>query len=372
MTDLKLNYPTIDAEENVLTNFIADKKSLFKDFLSFPSYQGKEENLKIASKWLNIESFTNSNVLDIVECNSANHSLSCLVQILKQTHQSIITEPFTYPAFKTIALKNGFKLLPSDFDSKGLTVEGLEKIYALTKSRLIYLQPTIHNPTCVVMPLERRKIIAAFARQNNILIIEDDAYRFLHPNPPLRFLDLAPENTFHIFSLSKPFNPFIKTSFLITPTIFKNSITESVKLNSSGHSSLLSGMAAYILDNNILNEIILQKQRLAIQLQERFTPLIKDLAFQTFYTSFHIWVKLPEKIKSDIVVSELSKKNILISNGKDFSVKNSHKGGQFIRISLSAENSIYKIEKALMEIANIINKKKTTTNKVHNQWRGSV
>ncbi|MFK0731135.1 MAG: hypothetical protein ACIWVG_08215, partial [Gloeotrichia echinulata HAB0833] len=75
------------------------------------------ENLKIASKWLQIESFTNSNILDIIECNCANHSLSCLLQTLKQNHQSIITEPFTYPAFKTIALNNGLKLFPSEFDN---------------------------------------------------------------------------------------------------------------------------------------------------------------------------------------------------------------------------------------------------------------
>jgi DNA-binding transcriptional MocR family regulator len=361
MTDLKLNYPTIDAEENALKNFITDKKSAFKEFLPFPNYQGNEENLRITSKWLNVESITRSNVSDIVECNSANHSLSCVLQILKQSHQSIITEPFTYPAFKSIALNNGFKLLPSEFDSEGLTIEGLEKNYALTKSKLIYLQPTLHNPTCVVMSLERRKLIAEFARQKNILIIEDDAYRFLHPNPPLRFLDLIPENTFHIFSLSKPFNPFIKTSYLIAPTIFKNSIIESVRLSSSGHSSLLSGIAAYLLDNNILNDIILQKQRLAIQLQERLTPLIKKLSFQTFNTSFHIWVKLPEEIKSDILEIELWKKKIMISNGKDFAVDNSQKGERFIRIAFGTEKNIDKIERALIEIVDMIDEKKTTT-----------
>ncbi len=358
MTDLKLNYPTIDAEEFALNNFISDRKSSFQEFLSFPNYQGKTENLKIASKWLKIETYTNSNILDIVECNSANHSLSCLLQTLKQNHKSIITEPFTYPAFKTIALNNGFNLYPSEFDNEGLTVDGLEETFAKTKSKLIYLQPTIHNPTCVVMPLERRKSIVEFARQNDIFIIEDDAYRFLHPNPPLRFLDLIPENTFHIFSLSKPFNPFIKTSYLITPSIFKNSITESARLNSSGHSSLLSGMAAFILENNVLNDIVLQKQHLAIQLQKRLKPVIKNLSFQTFDTSFHIWVKLPEKLESDILVNDLLRNNIIVPNGKDFLVDNLHKGESFIRIAFGAEKNIDKIEKALIEIVNIIDSNK--------------
>jgi len=358
MTDLKLNYPTIDAEEIALNNFINDRKSSFQEFLSFPNYQGKKENLKIASKWLKIETYTNSNILDIVECNSANHSLSCLLQTLKHNHKSIITEPFTYPAFKTIALNKGFNLYPSEFDSEGLTVEGLEATFAKTKSKIIYLQPTIQNPTCVVMPLERRKSIVEFARKNEIFIIEDDAYRFLHPNPPLRFLDLIPENTFHIYSLSKPFNPFIKTSYLITPSAFKNSITENVRLNSSGHSSLLSGLSAYILENNILNNIIIQKQNVAIQLQERLLPLIKNLSFQTFDTSFHIWVKLPKKIESDVLVNDLLKNNIIVPNGNDFLVDNLFKKENFIRIALGAEKKIDKLEKALNAITNIIEEKK--------------
>jgi DNA-binding transcriptional MocR family regulator len=208
------------------------------------------------------------------------------------------------------------------------------------------------------MPLERRKAIAEFVRQNDMLIIEDDAYRFLHPNPPLRFLDLIPENTFHIYSLSKPFNPFIKTSYLITPSIFKNSIIENVRLNSSGHSSLLSGMASFILDKDILKDIILQKQHLAIQLQERLIPLIENLSFQTFSTSFHIWIRLPEKIESDILVNDLLKNNIIVPNGNDFLVDNLQKGESFIRIALGAEKNIDKLEKALIELMNIIDEKK--------------
>lgn len=356
MTDLKLNYPTIEEEAAALNDFIVNKKADFAEFISFPNYRGKEENLQIASKWLNIDDLVKSNMLNLIECNSANHSLSCLFQALKSAHQSIITERFTYPAFKTIALNNGFKLYSSDFDKEGLTIEGLEETYARTKSKLIYLQPTIHNPTCAVMPLERRKIIAEFARQNYIYIIEDDAYRFLHPKPPLRFLDLIPENTFHIFSLSKPFNPFIKTSYLITPSSFTDSFTEMVRLNSSGHSSLLSDLAAYILENNILNDIIVRKQNIAIQLQEKFKSLITALSFQTFSTSFHIWLKLPEKMNSGTLVNELFKRGIVVSDGNDFSVDNLHEGEHFIRVALGAEKSIDKIEGALTEIVNIIEK----------------
>ena len=354
MTDLKLNYPTIDAEEIVLQNFITENKANFKNYLRFPNYQGSKDDILIASNWLNIDKFVSSKIIDIIVCNSANHSLSCLLQTLKHTHKCIITEPFTYPAFKTIALNNGFELVASDFDNKGLTLEGLEKCYAKTKAKLIYLQPTIHNPTCVVMPLERRIEIAEFARKNDILLIEDDAYRFLHPNPPLRLLDLIPENTFHIFSLSKPFNPFVKTAYLTTPVAFKNEIVDSLRLTSSGSSSLLSSLSAYILTNNRVDNIIAEKRALAIHLQKAITPIIKNLSFQTFDTSFHMWLKLPHGIKSDRIVNELLGKSIVIPNGKDFAVNNSTEKENFIRIALGAEKNIEKLQTAITEVVHAI------------------
>ncbi|WP_131725830.1 hypothetical protein [Flavobacterium sp. Root420] len=93
---------------------------------------------------------------------------------------------------------------------------------------------------------------------------------------------------------------------------------------------------------------------MAIELQERLTPIIRNLSFQTFKTSFHIWIKLPERLESDILVNYLLENNIIVPNGRDFLVDNLQKGENFIRIALSAEKSIDKIEKALIEIVNSI------------------
>lgn len=117
-------------------------------------------------------------------------------------------------------------------------------------------------------------------------------------------------------------------------------------------------MAAYILENNILNDIIFQKQNLAIQFQKRLVPLINNLSFQTFSTSFHIWVKLPERITSDRLVNKLLENDIIVSNGKDFLTVNQKEGENYIRISLGAEQNVDKLEKALIEIVSIIEEKK--------------
>lgn len=347
MIDLKLNYPSIEEEEQVIRDFMDHQRDAISDLLKFPALTINRESLSGLIKQLKLSSNIFPHVSNVMECNGANHALCCLLQVLKKNHQRIIAEPFTYPAFKSLALANGYELFSSEFDEHGLTIEGLEKTLAESNATVIYVQPTIHNPTCAVMPLERRKHLAEFARKEGIVIIEDDAYRFLHPDPPLTLLDLCPENTLHILSLSKSFNPLVKTAYLIFPNGYTGAIAEAVRLTSSGHSSLLSSLATYVCNSEALDKIIIQKRKLAESRQRLVTSLFSDLHYQTFPTSLHVWIKLPGNLKSDTLVTQLLDLNISISNGGDFSVNGSNGYGEFFRISLGMEEESV-IENALM------------------------
>ena len=265
MIDLKLNYPSVEAEVFILRDYLADLSNRDSTGLfSFPPYREATETLRTAAEWLNLAPETSNVVL----CNRANHALSCVLGVLRLNHPTVLAEPFTYPAFKTLALRCGYGLKSCDFDDDGLTIEGIEKAVDETNARLLYLQPTIHNPTCAVMPLERRRQIADYAQAKNLLLIEDDAYRFLHPNPPPSFLDLIPERTVHIASLSKPFNPLVKTAFLAVPAHLTDEIVDWVRTTSSGNSALLGDFANYILQKNVLPEVINVKQILACERQK--------------------------------------------------------------------------------------------------------
>ncbi len=93
---------------------------------SFPSYQGNNETISLASEWLDLPPSVFPSIVDIVTCSSGNQALSCILQVLRQDNSIIITEPFTYPAFKTIALSCGYLLKPCECDDDGITLDGLE------------------------------------------------------------------------------------------------------------------------------------------------------------------------------------------------------------------------------------------------------
>ncbi|MDQ3711307.1 MAG: PLP-dependent aminotransferase family protein [Acidobacteriota bacterium] len=351
MINLKLNYPTVEQEVFILRDYLKglSNKDLTGLF-SFPPYRGTKETLETAAGWLKLT----REISNIVLCNSANHALSCVLGALRTNHTTVLAEPFTYPAFKTLALRCGYQLRSCDFDDDGLTVEGIEEATSETDSKLLYLQPTIHNPACAVMSVERRRQIADFARAKNLLLIEDDAYRFLHPNPPPSFLDLIPERTVHIASLSKPFNPLVKTAFLAIPTRLTDRIVDWVRTTSSGNSSLLGDFANYILQENLLQEVINAKQALALERQKIAENVFERHSYRTYPPCFHLWLKLPENIKASQIAAQAHAENVSISIGADFALDALEMGERFIRLSLGAERKVRKLEEGLQKVADLL------------------
>lgn len=132
-------------------------------------------------------------------------------------------------------------------------IEALESCKAYTEEgggkrmpKAIYLNPTGSNPTGVTMSLERRKEIYAICCKYNILILEDDAYYFLHfqEKEPVSFLSLDVEGRVIRFdSMSKVLSSGLRLAWLTGPKQLVNNIELHIQSDML-HSSTLSQVSA--------------------------------------------------------------------------------------------------------------------------------
>jgi len=85
----------------------------------------------------------------------------------------------------------GAKLIGWDI-ARGDTDE-LEDLLVRYRPKLIYTNPTFHNPTCTTMPIRTRREVISLAQRYRVPIVEDATYRDLYfteaPPPSLRELD---------------------------------------------------------------------------------------------------------------------------------------------------------------------------------------
>ncbi len=124
------------------------------------------------------------------------------------------------------------------------------------------------------MSLERRKAIVDVVRRfKDVHILEDDAYRFLHASPLPSFLALAPERTIHLYSLSKAFNPMLKSGYAIHPKNVLPEMGNIVRMQSSGASLLFLHFGLHLIESGLLQKIMEEKRAVA----ERSAEMWKDI-----------------------------------------------------------------------------------------------
>ncbi len=131
--------------------------------------------------------------------------------------EALLFEDPTYPGAISLFKARHFVSLCDD----GPDLNGLhEKLNG--PIRLFYTMPAVHNPTGMAYSLEKKEAVGRLAAVHNFFIIEDDCLsEFRHPTIP-RFIDLCPDRTIYVKSLSQVTVSGIRLGFMVLPeTLFK-------------------------------------------------------------------------------------------------------------------------------------------------------
>lgn len=357
MLNLRLNYPSVRTEMDVFQRYVAGLPEEEKyNLLQPPNPPPPAATADVVAHWLQLPVATWRNTSNMMATASGNSGLYSVLSWFQAVTKEIATDAFTFTGFRMMATAFGFPLSAIAGDEEGMLPEALEEYLQQRQSsndtKLIYLQPTVQNPTCAVMSLERRQAIAEVVlRFPHTYILEDDAYRFLHPAPPPSFLQLLPERTVHIYSLSKNFNPFLKAAYLVYPKNILGNIEMMVRLTTSSTCALFQDFAVHLMQGEELKQIIRQKQSEGLHWYKNVVEIFYDQEFTLFPGSFHIWLHVGEQLTGQQLSDYCITQDIAIQPGTDFSVTGDD---HYVRIALGAEWANPKLEPALELIASIV------------------
>ncbi|HUX37204.1 MAG TPA: PLP-dependent aminotransferase family protein [Rectinemataceae bacterium] len=118
-------------------------------------------------------------------------------------------------------------------------------------SRFFYTVPQIHNPTGYRHSLEVKQAIARAAADADFTIVEDDYLSELLPEGLPRYVDLVPERTIWIKSLSKTLAPGIRIGALAAPPSRLEALLRLREEGEQGPSTWLQLFAAGILESGL-------------------------------------------------------------------------------------------------------------------------
>jgi len=315
---------------------------------SLPPYAGDSALRQAAADWLSRSGYP---VLpsQIIVGVGGHHALTVVLLAAQLRGHAIAVDPFTYPGLISLAELLNVQLVPCKGDGSGLLPGALRELCKRESVRGVYLMPTIHNPLGTVMPLSRREEIVAVAREQNLLLLEDDAYGFLDQTAPPCFAHLAPERSFYIYSLSKVLLPGVKTAFLVTPADRVEIATIAIRVTSSGGVPLFTSLLCRWISNGTVAQWIEAKRAEASIRQNIARRLLDGIDVAGHPASFHLWLDLPAPITAEPVRQALRVRGVDTVPGEAFSV--SPVPSQFIRLSLGGEMDHQRLEQGLSIVA---------------------
>jgi len=175
---------------------------------------GSDSDRKAAAQWLE-PMFGSLDDRQIVVCPGAQAAIAALILALTAPGDVILAEPASYPGLRAAAAQFGRRILAVQADRQGMVPEMLEQACREHRPALVYLNPTLQNPTAITMSEDRRKQLASVARRCQVRIVEDDPYWLLADAPPPPIAAFAPQQVYYISTLSKCLTPGLRVAFVL-------------------------------------------------------------------------------------------------------------------------------------------------------------
>jgi DNA-binding transcriptional MocR family regulator len=293
---------------------------------------GLPRHREAGAHWLQHQAFAPS-AEQVICVNGGQHGLLCVLMALLKPGDTLVTEHLTYPGLISVARMLGIKLIGVGMDDEGLLPQALSDICQHHRVSALYCTPTIQNPTAAVMSVMRREAIAEVCRQNNLLIIEDEAHAVLAQQRPLPLSHFAPERSVLIGSLSKAVSAGLRAGYLHAPLPLIGRLSAAVRGTCWMANPLSMELATAWIENGIAAQLLEQQITEISRRKQLVSGALKEVSYKTHLNSPHFWIEVPEPWRASQIAAELKENNYLVATVEAFAVGHAAVP-QFIRASV--------------------------------------
>jgi DNA-binding transcriptional MocR family regulator len=206
---------------------------------------------------------------------------------------TVMTETFTYSGLHAIAETYGLKLLGIAMDEEGIVPDALEAACRKSGARVVYLQPTVHNPTTATMSADRRRKIARIIDKHDLLLIEDDAAASALTERPPPIAALTLDRALYVTSVAKGISPSLRLGFIGTGQRLYRHLVPTFYTTSIAVSPLIAELVALMIANGSAETIARDSLKEIGARHDLMTDLLQGFDFAARPESAFLWLKLP-------------------------------------------------------------------------------
>ena len=262
---------------------------------------------------------------EVLITSGAQQAMSLITMLHVRADDVVMTEALTHTGAIDLVLAAGARIRTTPIGPSGADVDhvvaALEDRTAPDRPRLLYLIPSIHNPTGTVMPARhRRALAAALGEHRDVIAVSDDTladtWRDRRPPPPLASYP-GGEHVLHVGSFSKLFWGGLRVGWIRgrAPEIRRLARLKAIAdLGTSLPSQLL---ALELLQRGEAFEEARREEiaRRGRTLEEAMAERLGDWTFGTPEGGLSLWVRLPGGASSRDLAMRAARHGVAVAPG---------------------------------------------------------
>jgi 2-aminoadipate transaminase len=262
----------------------------------------------------------------VVLTNGSLQGLAFLARELVPRGRVLVETP-TYDRPLKLLAELGAEVTGIPLDDEGLDVDALEtELRSGPRASFLYTIPTFQNPSGRTLSAERRRRLVEFAREHDLLILEDDPYGLVRyegePQPTL--FELA-EGAGVIYgsSFSKTIAPGARVGYLVLPDDLAADVAAAATATYITPSLIAEATVHEFLQRGLFEPNL---NRVRAGLRERrdamLTELERTLSGEARWTrpegGYFLWLELGEGVDARALLERAEAEGVTYVPGADF------------------------------------------------------
>ena len=297
---------------------------------------------------------------DVLITSGGQSAIATALRATSPAGSPVVVESPTYPGVLAVINATGLRAVPVPVDEHGIRPDMLGEAFARSNAKVMYCQPSFHNPTGAVMPAERRSEVLEIATRAGAFVIEDDWSRWLTHGPALPPPMVSKDGdgrVIHVRSLTK----VTASSLRIGALIARGPVAERLRAVRVVEDLLVaaplqeaaldlvtsSGWTRHLAT---LPGILRRRRDALLAAMARDLPSVK--VRNPAVGGFYVWAQLPGGLDDVAVGAAARKEGVLVGSGRPFFA--AEPPAAFLRISFVGPASQDEIDEGVRRLSRVI------------------
>ncbi len=270
-----------------------------------------------------------ANADDVVVTTGSQHALELVSKLFLDPGDVVLSEGPSYVTALVIFRSYQAEVEHVPMDENGLIPEALREHIARLKAagktiKFLYTIPSFHNPAGVTLSWARRLEILEIAKQNDILVLEDNPYGLLYFDRPApdAMRSVERDGVVYLGTFSKTLAPGFRVGWALAPHAIREKLVlanEAAVLSPSSFTQLVISEYLSTADwkgqINTFRGVYRERKNAMIKALDEYLP---ELTWTNPDGGFYVWVTLPDRLDSKAMLPRAVTELVAFTPGTAF------------------------------------------------------